>query len=445
MDKQFNHLTDGANDLSEQFLALAEQMAEFMALQNLLATHVPGSRPSVNTQASISSNKGPEAVERSPEVTNRANKLSEAGRPSHTADLQSELAQSIATSSSVVPTQITPEDIGKFNPHHPDLKEIGIVTSSSTIFFSDVNCFVDRINTFLENPTTASANEKQILSMIQTLLNGPASLWWSNELTDRDRRSLRRAGLAAVLSALQERFRLNPATAIAKFNNSTLALPDIAADEEILPQYVRRMLRYARATSILGDGNVNWQGVMTQIWSSFSLEIKQLLLGPSQSSTLEDYLQRIEKTKPYLFALAVEMYPGVKPQHAQTWRSDRSMTSTSARHEDPDGRGSPSHSAGYRGYRNDRDFDGEQLLDSYRPQYDRQDRHHYRQRRRSLTRDSKRGCYDSGRKEGNRNSRHSSPSRGEDQAYAGNRSERSSTTDFFDSIDSRCSPTTYLS
>ncbi|KAI1419301.1 hypothetical protein F5Y12DRAFT_778731 [Xylaria sp. FL1777] len=173
--------------------------------------------------------------------------------------------------------KIKREDIGSFDPEYNDPNDVGVVTEGKNLVFTDVYSFSDRIESFLEDPTTSSSNEGQILAMFQTLLTGPAVLWWNNEITPRHRRRLRRAGLTKILDQLQERFALDAGIATQRFEQTTLTLKDIKKNQHELPQFIQRKLRYARAMGILTSDNTNWRGVMTQIRNSMSLEVKQFI------------------------------------------------------------------------------------------------------------------------------------------------------------------------
>ncbi|KAI1770869.1 hypothetical protein F4818DRAFT_224263 [Hypoxylon cercidicola] len=128
---------------------------------------------------------------------------------------------------------------------------------------------------------------------------------WNDKLTDGDRRLLRAAGLRRVLVAPED---VELAIATAKFTSGTptLTLSEIASDQNILTQHVQTKLQHARTMRLLADDNANWHGVMMQIWSGFSLEIKQNLPAPTRSATLESYVTCLEWIKPLLLALATK-------------------------------------------------------------------------------------------------------------------------------------------
>lgn len=83
--------------------------------------------------------------------------------------------------------RIKREDVGQFDPYYDDPDDVGIVCEGRNMIFTDIFCFGDRLWSFLEDEDTALSAEKQILAMFQTLLSGPAVIWWNNELTEQMR------------------------------------------------------------------------------------------------------------------------------------------------------------------------------------------------------------------------------------------------------------------
>ncbi|KAK6950436.1 hypothetical protein Daesc_008764 [Daldinia eschscholtzii] len=204
--------------------------------------------------------------------------------------------------------QLRREDIGRFNPGHPDERGVGMVTDGHTLIFTDVNLFVEHIESFLQNPTTAASNETQILSWLETLLAGAAAAWWTSELTRLDRRALRLAGLSEILIDLERRFRLDPAVAAVKFDHAKLKLREVAFDENRPLQFVRTKLRYAREMKLLDERDGEWLFVMLQIWFSMDLDVRGILRPPSPEHTLELYLQEISQATPALMSRALQLY-----------------------------------------------------------------------------------------------------------------------------------------
>ncbi|KAI0834549.1 hypothetical protein F5Y06DRAFT_300402 [Hypoxylon sp. FL0890] len=187
------------------------------------------------------------------------------------------------------------EYIGLFNPEAKDLNEVGYTVSGSTLVYTEVCYFADRVESFLKHPATATSNQQLILSIFQTLLNGPAVTWWLVELTKLGRHSLRTSGVTALLTALKDRFAMDTVTATTKFTKGTLSYEEAIANENMLMLFVQKKLRYARAMNILGENYVNWYGVMQQIWWSMDWKIQWFLHAPTRETSWDCYMQQINK------------------------------------------------------------------------------------------------------------------------------------------------------
>jgi hypothetical protein len=161
--------------------------------------------------------------------------------------------------------KIKKEDIGVFDPYYEDPDDIGIVHDGKNLVFTDIICFKERINSFLDNEDTRHANETQLVALFQTLLAGPAIIWWSTEVPMIIRRRYLASGIDKIMAVMSDRFGADPAEATAKYTSLTLRLKDLASSEYALSQYVTKKLRYARQIGILPDDNQNWRGVIIQV------------------------------------------------------------------------------------------------------------------------------------------------------------------------------------
>ena len=146
--------------------------------------------------------------------------------------------------------------------------------------FTDPHYWTDWLETFLEDETTYKEVECVILGHFQTLLQGPAVIWWNTELPLTSRLALRKKGLRQVIQLLIDRFQIDPSKAIKKFNHSHLTLRDIHNPPNALGQYILHKLRWARAARTLNDNNSNWFRVIINVYNSFNLDIKYHLHAP---------------------------------------------------------------------------------------------------------------------------------------------------------------------
>ncbi|KAI1661950.1 hypothetical protein F4813DRAFT_398403 [Daldinia decipiens] len=271
---QILHLSQEKDNLKDQMADLTKQAADILLhLQKPVGAHSPATQP-----------------------------LQQAGKPSPVEQALQSTPRTPAIS------QLKRGDVGRFNPSHLDERGAGMVTDGCTLVFTDVDLFVEHIESFLQDPLAAAANERQILQWLEALLNGPAAMWWSHELTRVDRRALRLAGLSEILVDLERRFRLTPAVAAVKFEHGKLRLRDVAFDENRPMQFVRMKLRYARAMELLDEDNTEWLFVMLQIWFSMDVDIRAVLSPPFPSQTLDLYLEEIDKTTPDLMSRALKLH-----------------------------------------------------------------------------------------------------------------------------------------
>lgn len=212
--------------------------------------------------------------------------------------------RSIPETSSV--SQLRREDIGRFNPAYPDPKEAGMIIDGNTIIFTDVNRFVERVESFLQDPVTYEANMRQMSYLFEVLLDGPAAMWWGCELSEDQRAVFRGDGLSHALVALKVRFETTPNRVLdASFFG--LDLEGIAADENKLLEFFQLKLKYGRATHELARDNGNWEEFMDAVLDNLYPEIADNLPCPSSAETLDEYMQNIDAKKGVIKYLASKL------------------------------------------------------------------------------------------------------------------------------------------
>lgn len=202
------------------------------------------------------------------------------------------------------------EDVGLFNPTFNDLEDQGKVKTKDgkNVVYTDVQRFVDNINTILEDDPHGNS-ARQIIQFFPTLLEGSADAWWTDELSYTRRAELRIQGLQAILNVLLARFQPDRLTATRYFKDTTLHLRDLAANEQALSQYIQKKMRWARCIGLAGQTNGNWQGAMMAIWDDMDLAIQHVLLPPSRFDTYSEYMHEIEHQRALLYRTAVKKYP----------------------------------------------------------------------------------------------------------------------------------------
>ncbi|KAF3063728.1 hypothetical protein GL218_01392 [Daldinia childiae] len=203
--------------------------------------------------------------------------------------------RSILGTSSI--SQLRREDIGRFNPDHPDPNGVGMIIDGNTIIFIDIERFVERIESLIEDRDTAAANEKQIVLLFEVLLDGQAALWWSYELTYDYRRSLRQAGLVNMLTALKRRFSYDLSIVLDRYLDDYPTFEEIRKNENRLIQFFQTRLRYAKSMGHLDKDHKRWYNVFYEIWSTLHYDLQDLIPVPSDQCSLEQYMKEVNEAK----------------------------------------------------------------------------------------------------------------------------------------------------
>ncbi|RWA09353.1 hypothetical protein EKO27_g5769 [Xylaria grammica] len=112
------------------------------------------------------SNNGGNNNNNRPNVPNVPNRDNRQGTPG--------ASSAISGSSTVGSHRLKKEDISTFNPNHYDPDDAGMVSEKDKIIFTDIYCFVERIESLMEDEETAESNGQQILSMLPTMIAGQA-------------------------------------------------------------------------------------------------------------------------------------------------------------------------------------------------------------------------------------------------------------------------------
>ena len=162
----------------------------------------------------------------------------------------------------------------------------------------------------------------------------------TNELIAKRRVQLRKIGLKYILQELYTRFDTDIDIATYRFNNGIVTLKDIIKDDIALSQYIQKMLRYTRSTSLLNNNNSNQYSPIITIQSNIDIKIQQYLRPPDQDNgqLLTNYIRQVEKARAILLATIYNIYlqyikkkPGKsssskpdKPTRDSSYKKDRS-------------------------------------------------------------------------------------------------------------------------
>ena len=104
--------------------------------------------------------------------------------------------------------QINPlhqSDVGYFHPDFPDVHGRGpVFTDNGDLVHRDIYRWVEKLKGLANTHGT-----KAVAEVIQPCLRGSAATWWIIELTDEERKELRKANLQRWSSVLIDRFKLS--------------------------------------------------------------------------------------------------------------------------------------------------------------------------------------------------------------------------------------------
>ncbi len=174
------------------------------------------------------------------------------------------------------------EDIGFFDPAAEG--EGDIVNAGKYVVYKDVYEFKDRIDTLVQHWT-----EEEVRPLIPGCLRGDALKWHSNELT-KDRKELlaRMATCEEWMEALVKRFKLKTSTSLTRLHQLVYGIAD-ARKGVLARQHANNVLKLTKSAEIASTKNQ-----LNYLYNSFAYEFKQDLRAPTNSTTIEEYLEDLD-------------------------------------------------------------------------------------------------------------------------------------------------------
>ena len=175
------------------------------------------------------------------------------------------------------------EDIGFFDPAAEG--EGDMVNAGKYVVYKDVYEFKDRIDTLVQHWT-----EEEVRPLIFGCLRGDALKWHSNELT-KDKKELlaRIATCEEWMEALVKRFKLKTSTSLTRLHQLTYGVAD-ARKGVLARQHANNVLKLTKLAEIASTKNQ-----LNYLYNSFAYEFKQDLRAPINSTTIEEYLENLDK------------------------------------------------------------------------------------------------------------------------------------------------------
>ncbi len=175
------------------------------------------------------------------------------------------------------------EEIGYFDPTAED--EGDIVSTGKHVVYKDVYEFTERIETCAQQWSDA-----EVRPLIAGCLRGDAIKWHSNELSSDKRTLLARAvSCDEWTQALIKRFKMKTSTSLVLLHETKYGVAD-ARKGVLARQHANKILKFTKSAEIESIKNrINY------IYMSFAYKFKQDLRAPTDTTTIEEYLDGLDE------------------------------------------------------------------------------------------------------------------------------------------------------
>ncbi len=175
------------------------------------------------------------------------------------------------------------EEIGYFDPTAEG--EGDIVSTGKHVVYKDVYEFTELIETCAQQWSDA-----EVRPLIAGCLRGDAIKWHSNELSSDKRTLLARAvSCDEWTQALIKRFKMKTSTSLVLLHETKYGVAD-ARKGVLARQHANKILKFTKSAEIESIKNrINY------IYMSFAYEFKQDLRAPTDTTTIEEYLDGLDE------------------------------------------------------------------------------------------------------------------------------------------------------
>lgn len=208
-----------------------------------------------------------------------------------------------------------PEEIGFFDP---DYEGSGpVVNRGKSVFYRDVYAFIDR----LKDMTHVRGLDK-LRSVIPQTLRGSALIWHSTELSELEKRLLRKASLDEWEESLIERFKERVPIALAKLQTAKYTMND-ARERRDPRAFVQDFIRYAKAANLTSVLNQ-----LSMAWYSLDWEFRIHISEPTERTTIKQFLAQLNGKADMWYEMAQR-----QRSHGGTGRSLRNAKRKQPRQE----------------------------------------------------------------------------------------------------------------
>ena len=176
------------------------------------------------------------------------------------------------------------EDLGYFNPDLPDPADTPVKTISSHAYYRDVYVFVEHLKDL-----QAINGEELVRSNIHASLRGTALDWYTVELTEFERRSLRRLPLSdGWYAVLVARFRLRASQALNKLRDLSYG-PEEVLKGKSARAFAQTVFRYSQAAGLSSQNNQ-----LTQAWTKLHPNLRRNIPEPKETTEVAEFLAHLE-------------------------------------------------------------------------------------------------------------------------------------------------------
>jgi len=176
------------------------------------------------------------------------------------------------------------EDLGYFNPDLSDPGDAPVKSLQNHTYYRDVYVFVERLKDL-----QAIKGEDLVRNNIHASLRGSALDWYTVELTDFERRSLRQVPLVdGWYTILVNRFKLRPSEALGKLTTLSFGPSEVQQGRSVRA-FAQAVFRYSQAADIRSQYNQ-----ITQAWTKLHPNLRRDVPEPTEKTTIAEFLSQLE-------------------------------------------------------------------------------------------------------------------------------------------------------
>lgn len=163
---------------------------------------------------------------------------------------------STSRSAETTTTSLEASEIGYFFPNMPlDWGDKDMVEKDDKMYYRSVHFFTNRIRVLAQ-----TRDPNKLKPVLDSCLRGEAELWWNNQLSNATREAyLSASSIDIFCKVLEERFRLPPSEAFAKYNTTRYTVDD------------KRF------------------GLVIQAWMHLDLPLRETVDEPAPGTTFEEF------------------------------------------------------------------------------------------------------------------------------------------------------------